>query len=263
MYQVTVGNTGSLFGAGGGVNASSSQAVFSITTDPDDGQERHHRRRYATRWRRSRMSARSPSTARTSRWAATLADRGAGVAPTDPARAQERPTTHVLDAVKAVDGLADVTLQPERGPAVGDRRSSTRPRPPRPASSPATLSQYTTLLLNGYPLGIVPTRQAPIAAQLCRRRACSPLPRSRPRQPRQAPRPGRRRHWCRWARSRTSSEVHGAGPGLARRRRAHGDDHRRASPTTTSARPPRTSPRPSTRSSCPPARPDSWPAPPR
>ena len=35
IYQVTGGSTGSLFGAGGGTNASSSQATFAITTDPD------------------------------------------------------------------------------------------------------------------------------------------------------------------------------------------------------------------------------------
>ena len=35
IYQVTAGSTGSLFGAGGGTNASSSQAAFAITTDPD------------------------------------------------------------------------------------------------------------------------------------------------------------------------------------------------------------------------------------
>ena len=34
IYQVTGGSTGSLFGAGGGTSASSSQATFAITTDP-------------------------------------------------------------------------------------------------------------------------------------------------------------------------------------------------------------------------------------
>ncbi len=35
IYQVTAGSTGSLFGAGGGTTASSSQATFAITTDPN------------------------------------------------------------------------------------------------------------------------------------------------------------------------------------------------------------------------------------
>ena len=35
IYQVTGGSTGSLFGAGGGTEASSSQAVFTIQTDPE------------------------------------------------------------------------------------------------------------------------------------------------------------------------------------------------------------------------------------
>ena len=35
IYQYTAGSTGSLFGAGGGTNASSSQATFAITTDPN------------------------------------------------------------------------------------------------------------------------------------------------------------------------------------------------------------------------------------
>ena len=35
IYQVTGGSTGSLFGAGGGTNASSSQATFAVTTDPE------------------------------------------------------------------------------------------------------------------------------------------------------------------------------------------------------------------------------------
>ena len=35
VYQVTGGSTGSLFGAGGGVNASSNLATFAVTTDPD------------------------------------------------------------------------------------------------------------------------------------------------------------------------------------------------------------------------------------
>jgi hypothetical protein len=43
IFQVTAGSTGSLFGAGGGTNASSSQATFAITTDPTPTRTDHGR----------------------------------------------------------------------------------------------------------------------------------------------------------------------------------------------------------------------------
>ena len=62
----------------------------------------------------------------------------------------------VLAHVKPVDGLADVSSNLSEG-----RPSVTiivdQAKAAAAGVTPATLSQYTTLVLNGYPLGSVPT----------------------------------------------------------------------------------------------------------
>ena len=78
----------------------------------------------------------------------------------------------VLAKVKTVEGLADVTSNLSEG-----RPSATivvdQAKAAAAGVTPATLSQYTTLVLNGYPLGTVPTT-AGDAAGAAHGRARSP-----------------------------------------------------------------------------------------
>ncbi len=71
----------------------------------------------------------------------------------------------LLAEVKTVEGLADVTSNLSEG-----RPSATivvdQAKAAAAGVTPATLSQYTTLVLNGYPLGTVPTTAGTLTAQL-------------------------------------------------------------------------------------------------
>ena len=71
----------------------------------------------------------------------------------------------VLARVKTVDGLADVTSNLSEG-----RPSATivvdQAKAAAAGVTPAALSQYTTLVFNGYPLGTVPTAIGTLPAQL-------------------------------------------------------------------------------------------------
>ena len=71
----------------------------------------------------------------------------------------------VLARMKTVEGLADVTSNLSEG-----RPSATivvdQAKAAAAGVTPATLSQYTTLVLNGYPLGTVPTTAGTLTAQL-------------------------------------------------------------------------------------------------
>lgn len=163
VYQVTIGTTGSLFGAGGGINASSSQAVFSITTDPDKDKIA------------IMEDVRAQVDALTDAGTITVSgeDQSMGsdssqiqvrVTADDPAVLKEA-NGRVLRAVQAVDGLADVNSNLSEGRpsllvTVDQDKAATA------GVSGATLGQYTALLLNGYPLGTVPTESGPLPAQL-------------------------------------------------------------------------------------------------
>jgi HAE1 family hydrophobic/amphiphilic exporter-1 len=71
----------------------------------------------------------------------------------------------VLQAVKGVDGLADVTSSLSEG-----RPSATvaidQAKAAAAGVDPSTLSQYTTLILDGYPLGSVPLGKGSVPAQV-------------------------------------------------------------------------------------------------
>ena len=163
IYQVTIGTTGSLFGAGGGINASSSQAVFSITTDPDKD-------KIAIM---EDVRAQVDALADAGTITVSGEDQSMGsdssqiqvrVTADDPAVLKEA-NGRVLRAVQAVDGLADVNSNLSEGRpsllvTVDQDKAATA------GVSGATLGQYTALLLNGYPLGTVPTESGPLPAQL-------------------------------------------------------------------------------------------------
>ena len=131
VYQVTGGSTGSLFGAGGGVNASSNLATFAVTTDPDADKD--------AIMDEFRAGVAELQNAGTITVTGDDASMGGGmslievrIAADDP-RCSRRPTTLVLAEVKTVDGLADVTSNLSEG-RPSATSWSTRRRPPRPAS---------------------------------------------------------------------------------------------------------------------------------
>ncbi len=163
IYQVTAGSTGSLFGAGGGVNASSNLATFSVTTDPDADKDEI--------MEKVRAGVAELRNAGTITVTGDDASMGGGmsllevrVTADDPAVLREA-NDLVLAKMKTVDGLADVTSNLSEG-----RPSATvvvdQAKAAAAGVTPATLGQYLTLILNGYPLGTVPTDVGALPAQI-------------------------------------------------------------------------------------------------
>ena len=163
VYQVTGGTTGSLFGAGGGVNASSNLATFAVTTDPDADKD--------AIMEDLRAGVAELQNAGTITVTGDDASMGGGmsllevrVAADDPAVLKEANDV-VLAEMKTVEGLADVTSNLSEG-----RPSATivvdQAKAAAAGVTPATLSQYLTLILNGYPLGTVPTDLGTLPAQV-------------------------------------------------------------------------------------------------
>lgn len=163
VYQVTGGTTGSLFGAGGGVNASSNLATFAVTTDPDADKD--------AIMEDVRVGVAELQNAGTITVTGDDASMGGGmsllevrVAADDPAVLKDA-NDLVLAEMKTVEGLADVTSNLSEG-----RPSATvvvdQARAAAAGVTPATLSQYLTLILDGYPLGTVPTDVGMLPAQV-------------------------------------------------------------------------------------------------
>jgi hydrophobic/amphiphilic exporter-1 (mainly G- bacteria), HAE1 family len=163
IYQYTAGSTGSLFGAGGGTNASSSQATFSITTDPNADKNAIIEDVRAQAAKLSNAGT-ITVTGEDSTMGGGMSQLEVRVSAADPAVLKEA-NDIVLAQMKTVEGLADVTSNLSEG-----RPSVTivvdQAKAAAAGVTPSTLSQYTTLVLNGYPLGIVPTTAGTLPAQL-------------------------------------------------------------------------------------------------
>ena len=161
IYQVTAGTTGSLFGAGGGTAASSSQAVFTITTDPDMSKNAIVEEVRAEVAGMKGVGVITVSGEDSSMGSSAIEVQ---VSATDPKVLKEA-NDEVLQAVTGVDGLADVTSNLSEG-----RPSATilidQAKAAAAGVDPTTLSQYTTLVLNGFTLGTVPTPTGLLPAQL-------------------------------------------------------------------------------------------------
>ena len=162
IYQVTGGSTGSLFGAGGGTGASASQATFSITTDPNVDKNA-----LVETVRSEVAGLRNAGTITVSGDDAsmgTMSQMEVRVHASDPA-VLKAANDIVLAKMKTVAGLADVTSNLSEG-----RPSATivvdQAKAAAAGVTPAALSQYTTLVFNGYPLGTVPTAIGTLPAQL-------------------------------------------------------------------------------------------------
>ena len=162
IYQVTAGSTGSLFGAGGGTGASSSQAVYTVQTDPDMDKSA-----IIDDVRAQVAGLEGVGVVTVSGEDSTMGSSSAievQVSAADPA-VLKKANDSVLQAVKSVGGLADVTSNLSEG-----RPSATvvidQAKAAAAGVDPTTLSQYTTLILNGFPLGNVPTDQGLLPAQL-------------------------------------------------------------------------------------------------
>ncbi len=130
IYQVTIGSTGDLFGPGGGTNASSSRAAFTILTDP----------RWTSTPSSTVCAARSPALHNVGTVTVTGEDRHSWAAVDDRgARLRRRPLVLkqandlVLQRVKTVSGLAEVTSNLSRERAAGLDQGRSRPRRPAPA----------------------------------------------------------------------------------------------------------------------------------
>jgi HAE1 family hydrophobic/amphiphilic exporter-1 len=162
-YQVTGGSTGSLFGSGGGTSASSSQAAFSITTDPNaDKNAIVEDIRTQVALLKNAGSIAVTGEDSSAMGGASLME--VQVSAGDPAVLKQA-NDLVLAKMKQVDGLTDVTSNLSEG-----RPSATiivdQAKAAAAGVTPTTLGQYTTLVLNGYPLGMVPTEAGTLPAQL-------------------------------------------------------------------------------------------------
>ena len=162
VYQVTGGSTGSLFGAGGGTTASSSQATFAITTDP--GVDKTALIDSVRADVAKLDNAGSITVSGDDASMGTMSQMEVRVSAADPAVLKEA-NDIVLARMKTVDGLADVTSNLSEG-----RPSATivvdQAKAAAAGVTPAALSQYTTLIFNGYPLGTVPTAIGTLPAQV-------------------------------------------------------------------------------------------------
>ena len=163
IYQYTAGSTGSLFGAGGGTSASSSQATFAITTDPNADKNaiiEDVRAQVAKLANAGTITV----TGEDSTMGGGMSQIEVRVSAADPAVLKEA-NDMVLAQMKTVEGLADVTSNLSEG-----RPSATivvdQAKAAAAGVTPSTLSQYTTLVLNGYPLGTVPTTAGTLPAQI-------------------------------------------------------------------------------------------------
>ena len=164
IYQVTGGSTGSLFGAGGGTSASASQAAFTITTDPDLDKNTIVEAVRAKVAKLQNVGIVTVTGEDGSGSMGGMSNMEVRVSASDPA-VLLKANAIVLDEVKTVDGLANVTSNLSEG-----RPSATvaidQANAAAAGVSPATLSAYLSLVLSGYPLGIVPTPAGPLTAQL-------------------------------------------------------------------------------------------------
>jgi HAE1 family hydrophobic/amphiphilic exporter-1 len=162
IFQVTAGSTGSLFGAGGGTGASSSLAVFTIQTDPEADKAAIIDDVRAQVAELEGVGVVTVSGEDSSMGSSSAIE--VQVSADDPAVLKEA-NRMVLDAVTGVEGLADVTSSLSEG-----RPSATvavdQAKAVAAGVDPSTLSQYTTLILNGFPLGNVPLKQGLLPAQM-------------------------------------------------------------------------------------------------
>jgi len=164
IYQVTAGSTGSLFGAGGGTSASSSQASFAITTDPamDKTTILDHVRAEVAKL--SGVGTVTVTGDDSSSGMGGMSNMEVRVSAADPLVLKQA-NDIVLRRVQTVAGLANVTSNLSEG-----RPSATvvidQAKAAAAGVSPTTLSQYMTLVLNGYPLGTVPTPAGVLPAQI-------------------------------------------------------------------------------------------------
>jgi HAE1 family hydrophobic/amphiphilic exporter-1 len=152
IYQVTAGSTGSLFGAGGGTSASSSLATFAITTDPAMDKNAIVERVRAEVAKLTDVGTVTVTGEDSSMGSTSLIE--VRISAADPAVLKEA-NDAVLARMKTVEGLADVTSNLSEG-----RPSATvlvdQAKATAAGVSASTLSQYTTLVLNGYSLGTMP-----------------------------------------------------------------------------------------------------------
>ncbi len=162
VFQVTAGSTGSLFGAGGGTGASSSQAVFTIQTDPEADKAA-----IIEDVRTQVSGLEGAGVVTVSGEDSSMGSSSAievQVSADDPLVLKQA-NEAVLTAVQGVEGLADVTSNLSEG-----RPSATvavdQAKAAAAGVDATTLSQYATLILDGFPLGNVPLKQGLLPAQL-------------------------------------------------------------------------------------------------
>ena len=160
-YQVTAGSTGTLFGAGGGANASSSLAQFTVVTDPAaDKSAIIARLRHEVANLRD-VGQVAVSATNTSMGSSDIAVRIYGSDPTALAAANAT----VLKAIKTVAGLANVTSNLSQSRPVIDVTLN-QAKAAAVGITADEVEQTLGLALNGVPAGSLPTQLGTLPATL-------------------------------------------------------------------------------------------------
>jgi HAE1 family hydrophobic/amphiphilic exporter-1 len=162
VYQVTVGSTGSLFGPGGGINASSSQAAFMVTTDPARDKNAvlaAVRRRIAGLKRVGTVAVTGEDSSMGGN-----SDIQVQVTSEDPAPLREA-NREIFAAMRTIPGLVNLQSsltsdRPQISIAVDLAKAAAA------GIDASLIGRYVTLVTTGYPIGTVPTAAGPLPAEL-------------------------------------------------------------------------------------------------
>ena len=161
-YQVTVGSTGTLFGPGGGTNASSSQAQYTVTTDPDT-----YKPDIVADVRASLKDVQGIGTVVVSGESGTFGSNSTievRVQADDPALLR-RASEQVRVRVESVEGVTNVTS------TVSERRLQylievDQQKAVTAGVDPTSIAPMVSLVVSGLPAGFAPTLEGPLPLRI-------------------------------------------------------------------------------------------------
>lgn len=161
-YQVTIGSGGGLFGPGGGANASSSRAQFTVNLTGE------RKKTVVVEELRSRVKSMGDlgdvSITSGDAMGGDSSNINVVIYADDPA-ILEQANSRVLAELQSVDGLANLSSNlSESRPQIGVEVD--REKAAAAGLDPAQVGQFLSLILRGMPAGEVPTEEGPLPAKI-------------------------------------------------------------------------------------------------
>lgn len=161
-YQVTIGSSGGLFGPGGGANASSSRAQFTVNLTGE------RKKTVVVEELRSRVKSMDDlgdvSITSGDAMGGDSSNINVVIYADDPA-ILEQANSRVLAELQSVDGLANLSSNlSESRPQI--RVEVDREKAAAAGLDPAQIGQFLSLILRGMPAGEVPTEEGPLPAKI-------------------------------------------------------------------------------------------------